>query len=186
MLASPPGFSTTSSSTNLLSPDRRRHTSVGRASPVSSARLLWGEPPFRSSGGRTYAQKAGLRYEAKVLDYLRQKFPTTLVSPWIEYGHHEPYSCLCQPDAIIINQPQRLITIAEVKYTHTLQAYKQLKLKYLPVCENIFRAGYRFNLLEITRRLDPAIRYPVTIEFIEDLEKFLSTPTSHIGVYTWR
>ena len=171
-------------SSKKLSP--RASASRGTAPRVSSARLLVGEPPFGYSAGRTQAQKAGLRYEKKVLAYLRSGFPTTLLSPWIEYGNNAPYSCLCQPDAIHFHPKAEIATIIEVKYSHTKEAYSQLALKYFPVLRHLISSRWRINLLEFTRSVDPSIRFPVPLVFVDELEHFFSTPSDDIGVYTWK
>lgn len=87
-----------------------------------------------SRSGLSPSQRAGLRYEARVNERLVEEAPrlsaSYLPGPWIRYHVSGGYSW-CQPDGLLIS-PSRVV-ICEIKNTHVIDAYWQLRAKYEPV-----------------------------------------------------
>ena len=78
----------------------------------------------------------------------------------------------CQTDGIILDTASKRITLVEVKYSHTPQAYWQMENLYIPVLQAAFKGlGYTFLTVEVVKWFDCAIqcpRRPVLRERIED------------------
>ena len=112
----------------------------------------------------TRAQKEGLRYEKKVQEYLQKLLIDAKdtnyelkLSPWIMFRQGTDPSRrirFCQPDAVLISKDYSRISIIEIKYQHTNEAWKQLRLLYEPVLKFIYPSS-SIACLEICRWFDP-------------------------------
>lgn len=116
--------------------------------------------PSRSRG----AKAAGRRYERRVQDILSSSFnPWYLPSPWFAYREQgEARTRYCQPDGLLILPHCRKVVIVEVKLRHTIDAFRQLYEKYLPVVATFF--GYDLwdlALCEVVKWFDVAEPFPV-------------------------
>lgn len=125
----------------------------------------------------------GLRYERKALAYLEAKSEWFLPSPWLIYiiGGRPHW---CQPDGLHFDLVRGIITVVEVKYSHTTDAYRQLRQVYRPVLGRLFPApDWTIRLVEMVKWYDPDIRFPERTEMCPD-------PLRHdaecIGVHIWR
>lgn len=137
-----------------------------------------------ASPGRTAAQKAGLRYEKKILAALQEQFgPRFQESPTIYFEDQES-SFRCIPDGLI--RGLRGTLILEIKSQHMPESWWQLRKKYEPVLRWMF-PGQPVLLLEICRSLDISMPYPEKFEIISSVEEFMKTaPDGQLGVLQWR
>jgi len=140
----------------------------------------------------TRAQKEGLRYEKKVFDYLKkllvdekdQTFEIK-VSPWIMFRTNtDAFSKIrfCQPDTVLISKDFSKIIICEVKYQHTNEAWKQLRLLYEPVLRFMFPKS-QIACLEICRWFDPHTHFTEHFYYAENP---LSAIVEQLGVHIYR
>lgn len=149
-------------------------------------------PKFPTPGTTSKAQRLGKRYEHKVRTAIGKLNPkyTVLFGPWFSFMNSSGSLRYCQPDIVLFDESSKKAIIFEVKYTHTIDAYHQLKNLYLPVLQFIHR-DYQFMFVEITRSYDGAVKFPEEIEelffdFNECVSAMLFRETSHIGVLQWR
>ena len=131
------------------------------------------EPPFPLLKARGQRARAGLKYEAKVHDYLLDRFGIRYFpSQWWAYAegdrtHH------CQTDGILIDERSKRLVLFEVKLSHTPTAYWQMENLYIPILQRWLRAtpGWIFCTIEVVKWYDCAVacpRRPRLIERIED------------------
>ncbi len=138
------------------------------ATRVSAAEFML-EPPLglECTKRHSAAQKRGLKYQDKVLETLDalNVFKLFVPSPWIEFHDHHGRR-ICQPDALgFLETPSGPVaTIFEIKLSHTIMAYWQLRRLYEPVLRQMF-PSYRVRVCEVTRLFDPSIPWPEDIEF---------------------
>jgi hypothetical protein len=175
------------------------------AGEVLAARLS--ESPLRSiknPGTATAAQRAGKRYEKKVLTAVSKLFPHVgpksllppspvlsevvhaLPSPWIAFTARRDRSAErhCQPDLLLIGE--REILVCEIKLAHTVDAYWQLRHLYGPVVAKLF-PSHTLRLVEITRSFDPVVRFGEGMRLFFSLEHVLRTPPANlIEVIQWK
>lgn len=158
------------------------------AGVVKSAQFIDKSPlgAIRNPGSNTAAQKAGKRFERKLLKRISELDVRTSISPWIQYQNGNLR--FCQPDALLWLTPQDIV-IVEAKLTHTADAYWQLRLLYEPVLRAIEPAA-RIHLLEITRSFDPAVRMPEEMVLFFDYKEFLKhlpvEPRKEVYVLQWK
>jgi hypothetical protein len=150
------------------------------------------EPKFPTPGTTSKAQRLGKRYEHKVRKAIAKLNPkqTVVSGPWVTFMNASGSLRYCQPDIVMFDEEQKKAIIFEVKYTHTIDAYHQLKNLYLPTLQFIHR-DYQFMLVEITRSYDGALKFPEEIEelffdFNECVAAMMFRETSHIGVLQWK
>lgn len=150
-------------------------------------RAAWpcGDGPFgrtsRITG--TPAQKAGKRYERKVLKGLSTEFGENLhPSPWFKFSD-ESGQHYCQPDAVFFG-PEGLV-VFEVKIRIVEKAWWQLRRLYEPVVSRAYRMPT--SLCLICKHVDPAVPFPERYELIPSLSSLLSEERDRdlLGVYQW-
>lgn len=132
---------------------------------VIEAEFARKEPNFvLGAKPRGRLRKAGIRYERQGIEYLQEQYPLQLVAgPWFVFrAKHKPDSLRwCQPDALLVDIPQGIITIVEFKWKHTSAAWWQTRHLYEPVVRALFPGDlWRFKVLEIVRWFDPSTRFP--------------------------
>lgn len=139
-------------------------------SNVTFAQFTTTKPKFIETSPSlfTRAQKEGLRYEKKVHEYLQKLLEKEKsendelkISPWVMFKTlHDSGERIrfCQPDAVLISTEKRKLTIFEIKYQHTNEAWKQLRLLYEPVLSFMF-PSFSVSCLEICRWFDPHIYF---------------------------
>lgn len=126
----------------------------------------------------SFAQKAGLRYERKVLDTLSRLFGEDLeLRPWFGFRDANGNG-IAQPDAVLRvaakGGPRQKTfedqtVIFEVKLHHTATSWWQLRGLYQPLLE--FRSQ-NVKVCEICSSYDPAVSFPEPVELFFDVEKF--------------
>ncbi len=111
-----------------------------------------------------------MRYEQKVHEHFLELFPSKyLPSPWVRFTNVEDTNARwCQPDGLIIDIEAGLISIVEMKYQHTSDAWWQLEKLYKPVLAVIFpKQLWRLQCVEVVKWFDPATDFPVPIRMAE-------------------
>lgn len=113
---------------------------------------------IKEAGGRTEAQKAGLRYEAKALLMLQQWCKghryIGKVQPWIQYVNALNEMKYCQPDFLAISLDTDNLLVIEIKHNHTRTAFEQLS-KYKDMVKDLHPL-YTPSLIEVCRTFDSA------------------------------
>lgn len=138
-------------------------------------------PAWHSTRPRVRGRKRqGIRYEAAVQAMLSERFgPAYRPSPWIRFrdssGTH-----WCQPDGLL-TLPHGLV-IVEVKYQHTVDAWKQLRLLYEPVVSWL-HPGQSVSVLEVVKWYDCAIVLPEPVQLIRSVEEHTG---GGFGVHIWK
>ena len=152
------------------------------AGEVKSAKLL----PFKLQHPKTkhtYAQRAGLLFERKAFLHLEKELGAVLFHPAFRFNSGKRFDEHAIPDALYIHD--NILTIFEIKLSHTADAWYQLKLLYLPIVSKVY-PDFHINLVEICKSYDPSIRLAETPEIIDSLHHFCCTPKPTFGVYIWR
>lgn len=135
--------------------------------------------------GRSVAQKNGKRYEKRVFAFLERTLPGVKIQPWIEFSSKGNLR-YCQPDAFFLDIDKLRLTIFEVKYTHTIDAYWQLEHLYRPVLQARY-PDFSIYRVEITRNFDPAVQFPIDLYLYFNLFELLDNPQSKgISVLQWK
>lgn len=166
---------------------------VRNTSSVLAAR--WSTSPLRglrNAGSGSAAQRAGKRYEKKVLQAISKLYEnieavSVRPSPWIGYTlfsesiNDERH---CQPDLILETREE--IFLCEIKLSHTVDAYWQLSSLYAPVVKKLY-PDRPVRLVEITRSFDPAVLFPVDMRLFFSLGHLMMTPrSSAVEVLQWK
>ena len=143
------------------------------------------EPQFLRGTKPKGSRAEGVRYEAKVQEFLRSKFPpeSLISSPWFVFksGSHAARDRFCQPDALLIDSEAKHVTIIEIKLQHTAFAWWQVRQLYEPVLRRVY-TNHTFSALEIVKWLDPNIAFPETFYYAESVED-RGSGTSKFGVH---
>jgi hypothetical protein len=130
------------------------------------------------------AQKAGVRYEKKAIDYLRSEWaPAFHANRWIQFGDVSGIRW-CRPDVLWLPSDSDLCVICEIKIQHMPEAFWQLQHLYLPVVKVLFPKK-RYLLLELVGSYDPAMNFPPH-SLLNSLKEVRYLPADMIGVLPWK
>jgi hypothetical protein len=170
----------------LLSPPPRNFTS---ARNLEWAIFFPGEPPYLRRHARPTGRRlAGVKYEQTVQHMLCSKFPQTyLPSPWLKFKGANGVKW-CQPDGLLFDLAEGIITIIEVKYQHTSDAWWQLRKLYEPVLRRSFNHSenlWDFRVLEIVKWYDPLTIYPEPVRLLEKIEFASKIGANITGLHIW-
>jgi len=89
-----------------------------------------------------------------------------------------------QPDALLFDFEKGLITICEMKYQHTRDAYWQMVGRYLPIIQAMFDPTlWQFATVEIVKWYDCAVRYPAEVMLRDAIDK---VKPGEFGVHIWK
>lgn len=140
---------------------------------------------FHGGVGKTVAQRAGIRYEAKVQKYIRRQVGNEWYREWprLEVMGKGYVLRTLIPDGLYIYND--VATIIEIKRQHMPESWWQLRQLYEPAVKKISLISH-VNLLTIVQSFDPAMPYPEPVERIFDVADFVQTPREFIGVLVWR
>lgn len=155
------------------------------AGSVAEARFSLTPPPFIRQRKYTGRRAEGIRYERKVQDMLLDVFPDSYIpSPWLHFlGAEADKWRWCQPDGILVDFERGLLTVLEVKYSHTSDAWWQVRRLYTPVLQRIFPpALWEYQACEIVKWYDPATKFPEPVELASELDR----PSRKFKVHIWR
>ena len=158
-----------------LPPPRFRELK-GRPMAVSKAR-----PPRLHPASLSAAQHRGKKFEARVLEGLKEIWPDVEIEQWWSFLDQGLYQ-VCQTDAVLLHED--LTVVFEVKVQHSIDSWWQLRRLYEPVLRE-FRPKARVVLVEICKVFDPAIQWPEPFDLIEDLELGVSDAQDRPLVYRW-
>ena len=143
-------------------------------------------PPAIRKRRYTGARLAGVRYERKVQEYLQTFYGDRYIaSPWLRFFPREEGARWrwCQPDGILIDLAKGRITIVEVKYQHTSDAWWQVRHLYLPVLRKMFPEAYwEFDFCEVVKWYDPATPFPEKTVLAQEV----SMKHPSFKVHIWR
>lgn len=133
---------------------------------------------------RRGARAKGVAYERKFQRHFQSSHPVQyLPSPWIRYKLVSGALKWCQPDGLFFNVQAGIITIVEVKLSHTPDAYDQLWNLYHPVLEKIFSPRlWSIRGLEVVRWYDPYVGFPGKHRLRKSIEDVKYDET---GVLIW-
>lgn len=139
-----------------------------QAGIVSCSIPQWGALPPISRGG-TVAQVQGLRYERHATRMLEEAFE--FIVPQLGFRYYEPNSAgfWCWTDACIFSSDMKVVTVCEIKWHHTADAWVQLRELYVPVVTAAF-PGRRVQALEVCKFYDPAVRLPGRIKLAGEVK----------------
>ena len=126
----------------------------------------------------------GIKYEAKAqLELVGRYGHDYMPSQWIRYRSGDGRIRWCQPDGVLVDRGTKTLTIVEIKYNHTANAWWQLFKLYLPVLERLFDGhGYEFRCVEVCKWFDPAVQCPARPRLRDSLE---SVQTNEFAVHIW-
>lgn len=157
----------------------------------------------------TGSQKAGLRYERKVISHLSGLLERDEndfeVRPWLGFRDANGNG-LAQPDAIYIRPvralterssvralTQRSVVIFEIKLQHTANSWWQLRGLYQPLVEKLTeprfemsRSAYPVRVCEVCASYDPSVVFPEGVELFFDEKGFhawTEAPGDTFGVW---
>lgn len=156
-----------------------------RAEDILGAYFARKPPAFALKYQRRTGRKAeGLRFEKKAQEMLCGLSDLYLPSPWIVYLTEGGRPNWCQPDGLDLNYRTGLITIVEIKYSHTRDSHAQLRGVYEPVVRRLFpRPAWGVRVVELVKWFDPDVKYPEPIEMIPNP---LQHTSQKVGVHIWR
>lgn len=95
-----------------------------------------GSSPFGEAKGRTWAQKAGLSYQRKVVAEITNQIPDARAGVWFEFMDSKGFG-LAQPDLVI--PFEGAIYVAEIKLTFVPAAMTQLSALYIPLLQALHK-----------------------------------------------
>ena len=132
--------------------------------------------------GRTYAQRAGLRYEQKVHDVLgaiyegRYRKSTSILYE-DRTGLHRAI-----PDGVLVLD--RVWVALEIKFSHTERAWWQLMRVYVPLLRGLAPPGTTVVPCEVCSTYDPEVRLPGPHVLTESLHSL--SEGWRMGVIHWK
>jgi hypothetical protein len=144
--------------------------------------------PWRGKISRPRGAKAaGLRFEKKAKEFLREKYnERILLGPWFYVldGVRRRY---CQPDALVFDreptQRSEVVTIVEIKIAWSALAYWQLRHLYEPVIRAMY-GPRETRLICLARSADPLVATPEAPTLLDSLDATLEE--GKVGIYLWR
>lgn len=161
----------------------RRFNPVG---PIDLVRFSSTPPPFVKAKKKRGRRAEGLRYEARVHEYLLDLYEGHYIpSPWFRFREvGKNRERWCQPDGLIISPLEGKITIVECKLQHTTDAWWQLKWLYLPIVMSAFPPRlWKYSVCEVCKWYDPAIPFPEKVTMTPFID---AVRGDEFGVHIWR
>lgn len=159
------------------------------AGHVCSASLLWAEAGLvkhKASRGRSVAQNAGLRFEAKVSKALYSQSPGFVAQvPFSYYAEGRHGKCIL--DGLIFfhpGMPPSTACLVEVKHRFTGDGWYQLRHLYHPVAARAL-PGRKLKLLEICKVFEPETKVGEPFKLWPKLDDFIRSSAEY-GVLCWR
>lgn len=138
--------------------------------------------------GASAAQAAGLKYEAKVHDYLESVHHSYAASPRLWYTDDAGRRYVV-PDGIFpldgVWREPKFLVLVEIKVRHMPEAWWQLKRLYEPILR-VHRPNIPIYCLEVVSSYDPAMPFPCRVNLIRDLKGWLDAPTAEFTVLEWK
>lgn len=146
---------------------------------LSHVEIFDGIPSFATAKRRARGAKgAGLRYEEKAQEQIRQDFArhgiAYVPSPWFKYRRRSApdRENFAQPDGIAPDPKTGTIYLIEIKIKHTPDSYFQLLDRYVPLLDGFFNRTerlWKIAPVEVCRWYDPRIPYPCQVVMIDEI-----------------
>lgn len=109
-----------------------------------------------------------------------------LPNPWIKFEGQAGIKW-CQPDGLLFDLEAGLLTIVEVKYQHTTDAWWQLRELYEPVVRKLFpQKLWRIVVLEYVKWFDPSVPWPEDIQMVAQLAHVSKLQDKQTGIHIWK
>ena len=154
---------------------------------ISWARLSRTVPAFAARRRKPRGRRgAGIRYERRALDYFLNRFEHRYIpSPWITFALKSNGGLnWAQPDALLVDIDAGLITLIEMKYQHTPEAYWQLMTKYLPLVQRIFGTKmWKYATVEVVKWYDCQVAFPIDVTLRDCITR---VRPGEFGVHIWK
>ena len=127
---------------------------------------------------RSNAISRGLDYEERVHRAFKTKYGKYYVSnAWIAYRETKTgKKRYASPDAVLFFPEEKRIKLIEIKLTHTIRAWWQLRKMYEPLIRKIF-PGWKVEVVEVCSKYFKTT-WPEKIDWIYSIED----PVSNFGV----
>lgn len=128
------------------------------------------QPPHLRKRRYTGRRLEGVRYEKKAHGYLEEFYGERyLASPWIRFFAGGVWRW-CQPDGLLLDLERGRITIVEMKYQHTSDAWWQVRWLYQPVLAAMFPPElWQFDACEVVKWYDPATLFPEKVVLAQEV-----------------
>ena len=140
--------------------------------------------PFRGQRGNTAAKQAGVLYERKAQDHLRDVFGPGYYDTPIVHFHDDSGARTCMPDGVFFQGERTLVV--ECKSQHMPEAWWQLRRLYEPVLRKLAGTG-SLVLLEVVRSYDPHTPFPEQPALVYNAKEwFHNAEDKSLGVYRWK
>jgi hypothetical protein len=127
-----------------------------------------------------------MKYEQKAHRYLNGRYGVEYIpSPWFTFREQaDDRTRWCQPDGILLCPTRGVLTIIEVKYQHTSDAWWQVVRLYLPVLQALFPPKlWSYRMCELVKWYDPATAFPQAIRLTPDPSRLKD---GDFGVHIWK
>jgi hypothetical protein len=154
-----------------------KRTSSGLTAAFRSSDVRFPQQPRLS-----YAKKLGIKYQRQVEIMLRASLKSIEFQPHFRFSRKNRPMESCFPDAIIDEGTR--VTIVEIKYRHTYDAYAQLTNLYLPIIKHVYD-GAEIRRLEICKNYDTSVQLPEEKDAFFNLEEWMKKPKVNYGVLIW-
>lgn len=156
------------------------------AKGVQWAKFTDKNPPFTAHNRRPTGRRlAGIKYERRVHEHMLKAYDTYIPGPWAYFLGADGVRW-CQVDGLMVDVEAGIITIVEIKYQHTTDAWWQVRKLYEPVLAAIFPPElWSFRMLEIVKWFDPAVPWPEPFRLLEHPERITTLPANTTGVHIW-
>jgi hypothetical protein len=136
---------------------RPRHISVGAA-----------RAQMQIHPSMSVAKVNGIRYEWQVYSQLREWFDPIHIQHCLHFEDDKGYRTII-PDAFVVLQDA--IFLFEVKSQHMPETWWQCAKLYKPVLEGLYEKPV--FCVEIVKKFDPQMPFPVEVVMIEDLKSYV-------------
>ena len=153
-------------------------------------RISWAipstSPPFARRPRPTGRRAQGIRYERRAHAYLTERFGQRYVpSPWFSFSPlgDGGGTRWCQPDGLLFDIQKGRVTVLEIKYQHTADAWWQLTRLYLPVLRAALGNEWELLRCEVVKWYDPATLFPEAPVMTHRIENLGAT---EFGVHIWK
>ena len=140
-------------------------------------------PSFASKRKRKRGiRRRGILYERSCHGMLQTAFGDAYVpSPWLRF-YGDGRLRWAQPDGILFDPEAGRLTIIEVKYSHTEQAWNQLHQLYSPLMARLL-PDWPIALVEIVKWYDPCVAVTTTVTLQPNIDK---AKLGCLNVHIWK
>ena len=169
----------------MISPPPPNFTEAGS---VQWAKLSLSPPDFLRAAPRKQRGRKllGIRYEDLVQKHFCSEFPLYSPAPWLRFRGSSGIKW-CQPDGLLFNFAEGVITIVEIKMTHTSDSWWQMRKLYQPVLAAIYpQTLWQFRTLEVVRWYDFCTAYPEPTRLLGNPLDSHHLPLGMTGIHIYK